>query len=97
MCGALPAGTQIDPALLATQTLVHGTVTRKGDPVTVGYARLLDSSGEFVAEVPLANGGEFRFYARPATWTVRILTGSQSHDVVVEARDGVNAPTVIDL
>ena len=97
MCGALPAGTQIDPALLATQTLVHGTVTRKGEPVTVGYARLLDSSGEFVAEVPLAHGGDFRFYARPATWTVRILTGSQSQDFIVEAFDGANAPTVIEL
>ncbi len=97
MCGALAAGTQIDPALLAVQTLVHGTVTLKGDPVTVGYARLLDSSGEFVAEVPLAPAGEFRFYARPATWTVKILVGSQTHEVVVVASDGANAPIVIDL
>ena len=97
MCGALATGTKIDPALLAVQTLVHGRVTRKGDPVTVGYARLLDGSGEFVAEVSLAPAGEFRFFARPATWTVKILTGSQTHEVVVEAIDGDNASLVIDL
>ena len=59
MCGALPAQTVIDPALLAAQTVVRGVVTRAGQPVTVGYARLHDGSGEFVAEVPLNAQGEF--------------------------------------
>ena len=97
MCGALPAGTQIDPTLLAAQTVIHGTVTRKCDPVMVWYARLEDSSGEFTAEVPLTDGGKFRFYARPATWTVKVLVGSETHVVTVEAHDGDNAPIAIDL
>ena len=39
----------------------------------VGYARLLNSDGEFVAEVPLGEDGGFRFFAAPGSWTVRVL------------------------
>ena len=43
-------------------------MTRDGEPVT-GYVRLLDSTGEFTAEVPTSATGQFRFYAAEGTWT----------------------------
>jgi hypothetical protein len=48
-------------------------VTRDGAAVQVGYARLLNAGGEFVAEVPLGADGGFRFFAAPGSWTVRVL------------------------
>jgi hypothetical protein len=48
-------------------------VTQNGTAVPVGYARLLNEGGEFVAEVPLGDDGEFRFFAAPGTWTLRVL------------------------
>lgn len=55
------------------QAVVQGRVTRGGEPVAVGYARLLNPGGEFVAEVPLGADGGFRFFAAPGDWTLRIL------------------------
>jgi len=46
---------------------------RNGSAVPVGYARLLDSGGDFVAEVPLGEDGGFRFFAAPGSWTLRVL------------------------
>jgi hypothetical protein len=56
-----------------TQAVVQGRVTQNGVAVPVGYARLLNTSGEFVAEVPLGEDGGFRFYAAPGSWTLRVL------------------------
>jgi hypothetical protein len=56
-----------------TQAVVQGRVTQNGAAVPVGYARLLNASGEFVAEVPLGEDGGFRFYAAPGSWTLRVL------------------------
>ena len=39
----------------------------------VGYARLLNAGGDFVAEVPLGQDGGFRFFAAPGDWTLRVL------------------------
>jgi hypothetical protein len=41
--------------------------------VSVGYARLLDSGGEFVAEVPLGTDGGFRFFAATGDWNLLVL------------------------
>ena len=38
-----------------------------------GYARLLGSGDEFVAEVPLGEDGGFRFFAAPGEWVLRVL------------------------
>ena len=38
-----------------------------------GYARLLGTGDEFVAEVPLGEDGGFRFFAAPGDWTLRVL------------------------
>ncbi len=71
-CGA-PAGGAPLPAGAGSQALVQGRVTQNGTAVPVGYARLLNEGGEFVAEVPLGDDGAFRFFAAPGTWTLRVL------------------------
>ena len=64
-------------------------MTRAGTPVPVGYARLLNDGGDFVAEVPLGQDGGFRFFAAPGTWTVRVLApGGVSADQTVTADYG---------
>jgi hypothetical protein len=73
-CGAPAGGTQVTAAADAgSQAVVQGKVTRNGSAVPVGYARLLDSGGDFVAEVPLGEDGGFRFFAAPGSWTLRVL------------------------
>jgi hypothetical protein len=71
-CGA-PAGGVSVSAATGTQAVVEGRVTRDGVPVATGYARLLGTGDEFVAEVPLGEDGGFRFFAAPGSWTLRVL------------------------
>jgi hypothetical protein len=70
-CGAPAGGAPIKDA--GNQAIVQGKVTKDGAPVQVGYARLLNSGGDFVAEVPLGEDGGFRFFAAPGNWTLRVL------------------------
>ncbi|MCP2166106.1 DUF1416 domain-containing protein [Goodfellowiella coeruleoviolacea] len=73
-CGApeqgvpLPAGVNLDE-----QTVLAGKVLAGGTPVGGAFVRLLDSSGEFTAEVVSSAEGDFRFFAAPGGWTVRAL------------------------
>jgi hypothetical protein len=71
-CGA-PAGGVAAPATAGSQAVVEGKVTREGAAVSTGYARLLGTGEEFVAEVPLGADGGFRFFAAPGAWTLRVL------------------------
>src|SRR4051794_25561702 len=71
-CGA-PAGGVSASAATGSQAVVEGRVTREGAPVGTGYARLLGTGDEFVAEVPLGDDGGFRFFAAPGSWTLRVL------------------------
>jgi hypothetical protein len=71
-CGA-PAGGAAIPAGAGDQAVVEGRVLHDGAPVGTGYARLLGTGDEFVAEVPLSGDGGFRFFAAPGSWTVRVL------------------------
>ena len=71
-CGA-PAGGVSVSAATGSQAVVEGQVTREGAPVSTGYARLLGTGDEFVAEVPLGDDGGFRFFAAPGSWTLRVL------------------------
>ena len=72
-CGA-PAGGVAASAAAGDQAVVEGRVTRgDGTPVSTGYARLLGTGDEFVAEVPLGDDGGFRFFAAPGSWTLRVL------------------------
>jgi Protein of unknown function (DUF1416) len=71
-CGA-PAGGVSASAAAGDQAVVEGRVSHDGVPVSTGYARLLGSGDEFVAEVPLGEDGGFRFFAAPGSWTLRVL------------------------
>jgi len=71
-CGA-PAGGVSAAAAAGRQAVVEGKVTRGGAAVGTGYARLLGTGEEFVAEVPLGDDGGFRFFAAPGSWTLRVL------------------------
>jgi hypothetical protein len=87
-CGA-PAGGVSTPADVGDQAVVQGHVTHDGTAVATGYARLLDSGGDFVAEVPLGQDGGFRFFAAPGSWTVRVLApGGLAGDRSVTADTG---------
>ena len=73
-CGAPAGGVTITKDKAGKEAIVEGHVLRAGgDPVATGYARLLGSGDEFVAEVPLGEDGGFRFFAAPGDWTLRVL------------------------
>jgi hypothetical protein len=82
-CGAPPGGVAVTENS-SGEAIIEGTVSAAGAPVQVGYARLLDDGGEFVAEVPLGADGGFRFFAAPGTWTVRVLAprGARAEETV---------------
>jgi hypothetical protein len=71
-CGAAAGGVAA-PATVGHQAVVEGKVVHDGAAVSTGYARLLGTGDEFVAEVPLGSDGGFRFFAAPGSWTVRVL------------------------
>ncbi|SDT75674.1 DUF1416 domain-containing protein [Actinoplanes derwentensis] len=76
---------------LAKETVITGIV-RNADSEVVGgaYVRLLDSSGEFTAEVVSSPDGVFRFFAAPGSWTVRALSRHGNGELSVDADRGVN-------
>jgi Protein of unknown function (DUF1416) len=73
-CGPAAAAAKAVGVDLASQAVIQGSVVREDKPVKGAYVRLLDTSGEFTAEVPTGESGEFRFFAAPGEWTVRVLT-----------------------
>ncbi|GLZ14659.1 hypothetical protein Acsp04_48940 [Actinomadura sp. NBRC 104425] len=88
---AAPAQTAHLPATvdLSNEAVIQGKVTRDGAPVSSAYARLLDSTGEFTAEVVTGDEGVFRFFAADGDWTVRVLAaGGVSVDTTVTAKTG---------
>lgn len=74
MCGA-PAQTPTLPASvdLEKETVIYGVVSQGDAPVPAAYVRLLDSTGEFTAEVVTSATGDFRFFAAPGEWTLSVL------------------------
>ncbi len=79
MCGA-PAQAPTLPASvdLEKETVIYGVVAKDGAPVPTAYVRLLDSTGEFTAEVVTSATGDFRFFAAPGDWTLSVLHSSGS-------------------
>lgn len=73
MCGAVEGGLSLDGVNVAKEAVVQGQVTRGSEPVGNAYVRLLDSTGEFTAEVPTSASGHFRFFAGTGEWTLRTL------------------------
>jgi hypothetical protein len=73
-CGAPAGGVPVTAATDAgNQAVVEGRVVRDNVPLSTGYARLLGTGDEFVAEVPLGEDGGFRFFAAPGIWKLRVL------------------------
>jgi hypothetical protein len=72
-CGAPAGGVTITKDKASKEAIIEGQVLRADAPVSKGYARLLGTDDEFVAEVPLGEDGGFRFFAAPGEWTLRVL------------------------
>jgi hypothetical protein len=80
------------------ETVIYGVVsTTDGSPVPAAYVRLLDSTGEFTAEVVTSATGDFRFFAAPGKWTLSVLhrDGQARKDVVALEPGLVEAPIVL--
>lgn len=90
-CGAVVGGISLNRVDVSKQAVIQGVVSRSGGPVSVGYARLLDRGGDFVAEVPLSGKGEFRFFAAPGDWTLVALVPGATTRTLVSAQLGVVA------
>jgi hypothetical protein len=84
---AAPLPASVD---LQKETVITGVVTAAdGSAVAGAYVRLLDSTGEFAAEVVTSPAGQFRFFAAPGTWTVRALSRHGNGDAKVAADRGI--------
>ena len=104
-CGATPGGPDTAGVDLSKQAVIQGVVLRdgtsdsvpNGTPATTGYVRLLDRDGEFVAEVPLNNDGQFRFFAAPGEWTIRALVPGATSEAKASADYGRAVDLTISL
>jgi hypothetical protein len=97
MCGAPDQDAVPALEVSAKEAVVHGIVTRDGSPLGGAHVRLLDSTGEFTAEVQSSATGYFRFYAAAGDWTLRTLYRGGSVDTAVTAEQGkaVEATVVV--
>ena len=97
MSGCAPPRGGVSPTGgVGTQAVVRGRVTRAGTPLAIGYARLLNGGGDFVAEVPLGEDGCFAFYPAAGEWTLRVLApGGARAERTVSAAQG--AITEVDI
>lgn len=94
MCGAPEQTQELPPGTdLSTATVLTGTVRADGEPVGGAFVRLLDSTGEFTAEVVSSAAGQFRFFTAPGSWTIRALHRSGNGEAAVTA-DGPGLFTV---
>ena len=80
-----------------------GSVTKKVAlsfhlaPVVNAYVRLLDSTGEFTAEVPTNADGQFRFFAAPGAWTLVVLASGVREERKVIAAKGAPVDLVVEI
>jgi hypothetical protein len=89
---AAPLPASVD---LEKETVIAGVVRAgSGEAVGGAYVRLLDSTGEFVAEIVTSAVGQFRFFAAPGTWTLRALSRHGTGDAEVTASRGINEVAV---
>ncbi len=97
-CGAVVGGRSLDGVDVTKEAIIQGQVTRSGDPVGNAYVRLLDSTGEFTAEVPTDDAGQFRFFAGDGRWTLRTLAPkAETTDRQVFAQVGSVAEVAISV
>ena len=97
MCGAVAGGPDISGVDAAKEAVIQGIVTSDGQPVSPAYVQLLDPSGDFAGEVPTSATGQFRFFARPGSWTVRVLSPGGSVDRSVHASVGEVADLTVTV
>ena len=98
MCGAPAQTLDLEGIDVAKESIVQGTVSRGGTPLGGAYVRLLDSSGEFTAEVVTSATGAFRFFAAPGDWTLRTLAPkAQAVDTKVTAVLGDVVETSVEV
>ena len=82
----IPAGVDLEK-----ETVITGILTSAdGEAVGGAYVRLLDSTGEFTAEVVTSPEGVFRFFAAPGKWTLRALSRQGNGDLALDATRGIN-------
>jgi hypothetical protein len=82
----IPAGVDLEK-----ETVITGIVSSAdGGPIGGAYVRLLDSTGEFTAEVVSSPEGVFRFFAAPGSWTLRALSRQGNGELAVDVTRGVN-------
>ena len=86
MCSGPKQGQTLPTSVdLEKETVISGRVVdSSGQAVGASFVRLLDSSGEFTAEVVASATGDFRFFAAPGSWTLRELSAAGNGDAVVE-------------
>lgn len=97
MCGAPAQNLSLEGIDVAKETVISGSVRSGDQPVSGAYVRLLDANGEFTAEVVASAEGEFRFFARPGSWTLRALSPKGNADAAVEAVAGTATSAVITV
>ena len=97
MCGATKGGLSVAGNDVTKETVIQGRVLRGGEPVSSAYVRLLDSTGEFTAQVPTSATGHFRFFAGDGNWTLRTLAPGASVDRNVVAARGTVVEIDVDL
>ena len=97
MCGATQGGLSVAGIDVSKEAVIQGRVLRKGDPVAGAYVRLLDSGGEFTAEVPTSATGHFRFFAGDGQWTLRTLAPGAKADRSIVASRGRVAEVDVEL
>lgn len=97
MCGATTGGLDVTGINVTKEAVIQGRVLRGGDPVAGAYVRLLDSGGEFTAEVPTSATGHFRFFAGDGSWTLRTLAPGSKADRSVVAKRGAVAEIDVEL
>ena len=98
MCGAKQGGLDLKGVDVDKEAVIQGQVLRGEEPVGGAYVRLLDSTGEFTAEVPTSATGHFRFFAAPGEWTLRTLAPKADPvDNLVTASVGSVAEVVVAI
>ncbi|SDI91811.1 Protein of unknown function [Frankineae bacterium MT45] len=98
MCGAPPQTPSLPAHVdLSKETVIYGTVSKDDAPIAGAYVRLLDSTGEFTAEVVTSATGDFRFFAAPGQWTLSVLHRDGSVRQDVDATEPGLVPAVLVL
>ncbi|HLL62471.1 MAG TPA: DUF1416 domain-containing protein [Propionibacteriaceae bacterium] len=97
MCGATTGGLSVEGINVTKEAVIQGRVLRGDAPVAGAYVRLLDSGGEFTAEVPTSATGHFRFFAGDGSWTLRTLAPGAKLDRKVVATRGTVSEVDVDL